>query len=158
MTNPIDPFAGGESAPAFTFPEVGTTHEGTILEPPALVQGKDFNTGDPAYWPAKPGQEPNPVMCAVLKIEQADGEVRSLWATKPSAMFVALKEAQRIAGKPFEVGGTIAIRFAGEEAHTDPDKIRRKLPAKKLYSAKYQPPAPVDAFADASKGSDDPPW
>ncbi len=148
----VDPFAGGDKAPALSFPTVGTSYTGTITEPPKLLQSKNFNTGELDFWPGQNGQPGNPKMCAVINLE-VDGEPYSVWAQKPSALFVALKEAQKVAGKPFEVGGTLAIKYTGDEPHTDPEKIRKRLPAKKLYAAKYTPPAPpapTDPFGDES--------
>ncbi len=155
----VDPFAGAEKAPALSFHEkpVGTTYEGVVTDTPKLVQSKDYNTGDPAFWPAKPGQEPNPKMSVVVNLE-VDGEPRSLWAQKPSAMFVALAEAQRTSGIKIEPGVKLAVRFTGENAHTDPEKIRKKLPPQKLYAVKLEaaPPAPAaDPFAS---GGDQAPW
>lgn len=156
----IDPFAGAEKAPSLSFKDmpVGTTYTGVVTEGPKLVQSRDFNTGEPAFWPAsRPGEEPNPKMSVVINLD-VEGEPRSLWAAKPSAMFAALAEAQKKAGAKIEAGATLSVRFTGEEKHTDPDKIRRGLPAKKLYSAKLEP-APAKPAADVFAGSDDtPPW
>lgn len=160
MTAPLkldDVFAGGDKAPALSFKNapVGTTYTGTIVEEPKLLQTNDFNTGDPAFWPGKNGQPGNPKMAAVINLE-VDGEPRSVWATKPSALFVALVDAQKQAGARFEIGGTLAIKFTGEKEHTDPEKIRKNLPPQKLYAAKYTPPAPAPA-ADPF-GDDAPPF
>jgi hypothetical protein len=152
MTSPTttDPFAGGDSVPSLSFRDkpVGHTYEGTITSAPELVQGKDFETGEPAVWKNKDGST-SPKMSVVMRLE-VDGEQRSLWAVKPSAMFAALKEAQQKAGKPFEVGGAIAVRYTGDK----PNEKNPRLNAAKQYAVKYTPPSPKDAF-----GSDDnPPW
>lgn len=151
---PTDPFAGGESVPALSFKDaaVGTTHEGVVTAPAELVQGKDFETGEPAVWKNKDGST-SPKYSVVLRLE-VDGEERSLWAVKPSAMFAALKDAQTKAGKPFEVGGKIAVRYTGDK----PNEKNPRLNAAKQYAVKYDPPAapaPKDAFAG---GDDSPPW
>lgn len=153
MTSPIDPFAGGESVPALSFKDapVGHTYEGVVSEAAQLVQGKDFETGEPAVWKNKDGST-SPKMSVVIGLVLTDtGDARSLWAVKPSAMFAALKDAQAKAGKPFEVGGKIAVRYTGDK----PNEKNPRLNAAKQYVVKYEPPAPKDAFA----GSDSaPPW
>lgn len=153
----LDPFAGADKAPSISFKDapVGTTFEGIVTEPPKLVQSRDYNTGEPAFWPAKPGEQPNPKMSVVIRL-LIDGEERSLWAQKPSAMFGAIAEAQRSAGQRIEIGGTLAVKFTGEKAHTDPDKIRKNLPAQKLYAAKYTPKVASDPFAAPAVPAD--PW
>lgn len=159
MTSPTtaDPFAGGESVPSLSFKDakVGHTYEGVVISTPELVQGKDFETGEPAVWKNKDGST-SPKMSVVMQIRLNSGEERSLWAVKPSAMFAALKEAQQKAGKPFEVGGKIAVRYTGDK----PNEKNPRLNAAKQYAVKYEPPAPADAFADTATtaGSDDPPW
>lgn len=142
-TADIDPFAGADKVPSISFKDapVGTVYEGVVTEAPKLVQSRDFNTGEPAFWPAKPGETPNPKMSVVIRLLLNDGEERSLWAQKPSAMFAAIGEAQKTSGKRIEVGGTLAVKFTGEKPHTDPDKVRKNLPPQKLYAAKYTPPA-----------------
>lgn len=146
----IDPFAGADKVPSISFKDapVGTVYEGIVTEAPKLVQSRDFNTGEPAFWPAKPGEAPNPKMSVVIRLQLLDGDERSLWAQKPSAMFAAIGEAQRAAGKRIEIGGTLAVKFTGEKPHTDPEKVRKNLPPQKLYAAKYTPPA--------AKPADDP--
>ena len=161
-TADIDPFAGADKAPSISFKgvPVGTVFEGVVTEAPKLVQSRDYNTGEPAFWPAKPGETPNPKMSVVIRLSLDGDEERSLWAPKPSAMFAAIGEAQKQAGQRIEVGGTLAIKFTGEKPHTDPDKIRREMPPQKLYAAKYTPPAAkpaADPWAN-QPASDAPPF
>lgn len=154
MTAPTaDPFAGGESTPSLSFKDaaIGFTYEGVITSPAELVQGKDFETGEPAVWKNKDGST-SPKYSVVIGVRLDNGEERSLWAVKPSAMFAALKDAQTKAGKPFEVGGKIAVRYTGDK----PNEKNPRLNAAKQYAVKYEPPAPKDAFASA--GDDQPPW
>lgn len=156
MTSPAvtDPFAGGDSVPAVSFKDapIGTTHEGVITAPAELVQGNDFETGEKAVWKNKDGST-SPKMSVVIKLD-IGGEERSLWAVKPSAMFAALKAAQQEAGKPFEIGGKLAIRYTGDK----PNEKNPRLNAAKQYAVKYSPPPPKDAFADAPAGGAEPPW
>lgn len=141
-----DPFAGGESTPSLSFKDapIGHTYTGVITSAPELVQGKDFETGEPAVWKNKDGST-SPKYSVVMGIRLDDGEERSLWAVKPSAMFAALKTAQQQAGKPFEPGGKIAVRYTGDK----PNEKNPRLNAAKQYAVKYDPPPPADVFGDS---------
>jgi hypothetical protein len=141
MTNP-DPFASYDKVPALSFKDkpIGTSYTGEVLEEARLVQARDFETGERAAWP-----DGNPKMSAVVRL-RVDGEERSLWAPKPSAMFTAIADAQKAAGKRITAGGTLTVTFTGEE----PNRKNPRLNAQKLYSAKY---TESDAFAD-----DEPPF
>lgn len=154
----IDPFAGADKVPSISFKgaPVGTVYEGVVTEAPKLVQSRDYDTGDPAFWPAKPGETPNPKMSVVIRILMEDGEERSVWAQKPSAMFAAIGEAQKQAGQRIDVGGTLAVKFTGEKPHTDPVKIKKDMPPQKLYAAKYTPPVTKpadDPWASSAAGT-----
>lgn len=133
-----DPFAGGGSRPSVTFKDapVGTTYTGTVTEAPQFVQARDFESGLPALWP-----DGKPKMTVVTSIA-IDGEERSLWAPKPSAMFRAIQEAQLAAGAKIAVGGTLTVTFTGEK----PNEKNPRLNPQKLYSVSYVAP---DAFAAA---------
>jgi hypothetical protein len=140
-TIPYDDPLSVESAPSLSFRDaaVGTMYRGTIVRRPELVQSRDFESGLPKTWP-----DGNPVMSVVIVLD-VQGEERSIWAQKPSAMFRALVEAQKEAGgKPMAEGGILDVKFVGEE----PNKKNPKLNAQKLYKARYTPPTPTDAFAD----------
>ena len=136
----VDPFEGGTSVPSLSFKDapVGTTYTGTITEAASLVQSRDYETGEPAFWDDARTQ---PKMSAVLRLE-VDGEERSLWAQKPSAMFAALAEAQKAAGSRFEVGGTLAVKYTGDK----PNAKNPRLNPAKQYAARYTPPKPADPF------------
>ena len=149
----IDPFAGAEKAPSVSFKNapVGTTYTGTVTDVPKLIQSRDFNTGEPAFWPAsRPGEEPNPKMSVVINFD-VEGEPRSLWAQKPSAMFQALADAQRAAGAKIEPGAVLSVKFTGEKEHTDPEKIREVI-EKRMFS-QVEDLLPVISFS--SKGDKD---
>lgn len=136
MTQQItDPFALTGSAPSVSFKDapVGTSFTGKVLEAPSLVQSKDYETGNPAFWP-----DGNPKMTVVTKLE-IDGQERNLWAPKPSALFAAIATAQQAAGAQITVGGTLTVTYTGDKPNDNP----RLHPAKQ-YQATYTPP---DAFA-----------
>ena len=133
----VDIFAE-DSAPSLSFKDmpIGTTYRGVITRmPDDLVQMRDFESGAPRTWP-----DGNKVMGCVILLE-VDGELRSLWATKPSSMWRALVNAQKEAGgAPMQEGGILYVRFLREEPHKNP-----RLNAQKIYVAKYEPPAPTAA-------------
>ena len=126
-----DPFAS-TSAPSVSFNNVpvGTSYTGTVLELPAMVQARDFETGNPATWP-----DGNPKMTVVTKLS-VNGEERSLWAPKPSAMFAAISDAQKAAGAALAIGGTLTVTYIGDK----PNATNPRLNPAKQYSAVYQPP------------------
>jgi hypothetical protein len=154
-----DPFAGGTSAKALSFKDapIGTSYTGTVLELPELVQSRDFETDEPAFWPAKPGQAPNPKMAAVVKLE-VDGETRSLWAIKPSALFAAVQAAQDASGR-IQVGTRLTVTYVADKPNENP----RLNPAKQYTVTLVHPDAfsapapaaaaPVEPAAPAALGS-----
>ena len=138
-----DPFAGGDSAPSISFKDaaIGTVFTGVVTETARMVQSRDYTTGDLATWP-----DGNPKMAAVFNMT-VDGEERSVWASKPSALFGAIKEAQVAVGSRIEVGDTVSIKYSGDKPNSNP-----RLNAQKLYQARITKgtPAPAaDAFGDA---------
>lgn len=123
-----------EKAPSLSFRDaaIGTMYRGVITSRPKLVQSRDFESGEPKTWP-----DGNPVMSVVVILD-VDGEARSLWAQRPSSMFAALVEAQKIAGAgPMQEGGTLYVKLVGEK----PNSKNPKLHPAKQYAAKYEPPA-----------------
>jgi hypothetical protein len=152
----LDPFEGGTSVPSLSFKDapVGTTYTGTITEAASLVQRRDYESGDPEFW-----DDGKPKMSAVLRlaVNELDGEERSLWAKKPSALFAALAEAQKAAGARFEVGGTLAVKYTGDK----PNAKNPRLNPAKQYAARYTPPKPADPFGGqlgATQVDDAPPF
>lgn len=140
MSYDADPFAGAVKVPAVSFKgkTVGATVTMTVSGPAKLVQTRDFETGQPAFWDEAQTQ---PKMAAVVN-GTVDGEEMALWATKPSAMFTAIAEAQAKAGQRIDAGGTLRIKYTGDK----PNAKNPRLNAAKQYAAQYEPPA-ADAFA-----------
>lgn len=137
-----------EKAPSLSFKDApeGTLYTGRITKRATLVQSRDFETGEPATWP-----DGNPKMSVVIQLD-VQGETRSLWAPKPSAMFAALVEAQRHAGgHPMQEGGTLHVKYTG----TIPNVKNPKLNGAKQYVCKYTPPA-SDPFTDGQQPSQSP--
>lgn len=136
-----DPFAGGTATPSLSFKDmpVGTTYTGVVVEIPKMVQAKDFDTGNAAFWP-----DGNPKMTVVTRL-RVDGEERNLWAPKPSAMFGAIAAAQQAAGSTIAVGGKISVTYTGDK----PNEKNPRLNPAKQYTVTYEPP---NAFAATEQG------
>jgi hypothetical protein len=149
MTAPqIDPFEGANKAPAVSWKDkpVGTVITMTVTDHPKLVQSRDFKTKEPATWP-----DGNPMMSVVINGD-INGEPHGLWASKPSALFVALAEAQKASGKKITPGDTLAVKFTGTKpTQGDPQK---------LFAVKHTPGTPSPAPADDPWASHEsaPPW
>jgi hypothetical protein len=144
-----DPFYGGEKIPSLSWRNLphGSTFRLEILEEARLLQSRDFETQELAWWDK---EKTRPILSAVVNVQVLDGphsvgEKRSIWAQKPSNMFMALLEAQKTVGQKFLPGGLLQLKFTGEEKHKDP----RMNPIKQ-YAAKYTPPAQPDPFSETT--------
>ena len=142
---------GGRSA---TFKNIGDVVEGTIAAPPTLRQQTDIDSGKPKTW-----DNGDPVMQLVVQLQTNEREdpdddgLRNLYVSggfKRASLQKAVADAVRNAkAKSLEVGGTLAVRFTGEE----PSATKGFNPAK-LYAAKYEPP--TNAAADDFLGTSSP--
>ena len=132
-TQTADPFAGADSKPSVSFKDkpVGTTYTGTVTKAPELVQARDYESGQPAFWP-----DGNPKQTVVTTLDIAGEGELNLWAAKPSALFRAIADAQKAAGAQIAVGGTLTVTFSGEK----PNEKNPRLNPQKLYTVTYQPP------------------
>lgn len=146
---PADPFANVK-VPSISFKDqpIGTSWKGRVTSLPTMAQTIDFTTNKPAYWKNEDGTQGGPKMAAVFQIQVLDGpdpeavgEIRSVWAAKPSSLFTAVAEAQQKFGRRIEVGGVIEITHVRNEKPANP-----KFNAQKIYSVEYEGPAdePVD--------------
>lgn len=138
MSDLDDPFENA-SSPSLSFKGSvagKTKYRGKVTKLPELVQARDFETGDPAFWP-----DGNKKMTVVIGLE-VDGEPRSLWATKPSSMFAAIGKAQKDARK-LHLGDEIEVWHAADEPNKNP-----RLADQKIYEAKIYAGSTADAFAD----------
>jgi len=133
----VDPFAGGDSAPSLSFKDspIGTAYTDTVTQLPQEMQARDFDTGKPDFW-----EDGNPKKTIVTGLE-VNGEERSLWAPKPSAMFAAIKAAQQSAGASIAIGGTLTVQYYADK----PNERNPRLNPAKQYAVTYTPPNP---FAD----------
>lgn len=142
MTVPVqDPWAGTDKTPAVSFKDapVGTVRTLVITEKAKQVQSRDYNTGEPKFWPVRnPGETPNPVMSVVIVGTDENGEQRSLWAQKPSALLAALVDARKSSPTgDLEVGGKLEVKYTGDK----PNKDNPRLNPAKQYAVRYTPPS-----------------
>jgi len=146
-----DPFSGGTKTPALSWKglPVGSYFTLKVLEPAKLLQSRDFETNERAYWDKA---QTEPIMSAVVNVTvmvgpHSVGEDRSVWAQKPSNLFAAIAEAQKQAGARIDTGGLLHIQFTGEVPHKNP-----KMSATKQYLAKYDPPVQQPQAPDPFSG------
>jgi hypothetical protein len=130
-----DPFAEPDRYPSVSWKGAppGATITGTVIDIPRDVQARDIDGGKLLTW-----DDGNPKWNVVISLD-INGDKRSLWALKPSALFAALKEAIKSSQAGFmEVGGTLSVTYTGDKP---PDKPG-KNPARQ-FTATYRSP---DAF------------
>lgn len=140
-TTQADPFAGSESRRSVSFKDkpAGTSYTLKVTEAPSVVQARDYESGQPAFWPDGNPKQTVVTVCA----DTATGEELSLWAAKPSALFRAIGGAQKAAGTQIAVGGTLVVTFTGEK----PNETNSRLNPTKLYTVTYRPPNAFGATA-----------
>lgn len=144
MSNDPNAFLLGGGGKSAKFETVGDTITGTIVAPPELRQQTDLASGKPKTW-----DNGDPVMQLVIKLQTNEREdteddgVRNLYVSggfKRASLQKAVADAVRTAkANGLAVGGTLSVKFTGEE----PPATKGFSPAK-LYAAKYTPP--TDAF------------
>lgn len=126
----------GKSA---SFKEIGRTVSGVITEEPEVVQQRDFDSGELAYWD-KEHQEPKLQLVITLATQERDsqdphddGERRLFVAS--SNMRKAIAAAVRAAGRNgLAVGGVLSVTYTGDGVKTG------KGNPPKEYAAQYVPP------------------
>lgn len=131
-----DLLAGG--TPSAKFPEVGTTHTGTVIEAEP-VQARDFDSGELKTW-----DDGKPMMQIRVTIQTAerdpeitdDDGVRGVYIKAWGDQLKALKKAIREAGDDdVRPGGTFTATYVG-----DGEKPKRGY-APKLYAYSYSKPS-----------------
>ena len=141
MTTPVtpDPFDVPASVPSLSFKDspIGFSYTGTVVRLPELIQARDFETGEKAWWD---DAHTEAKMTVVLHVKMSDGQERALWAPKPSSMFAAIADAQRVTGKRMALGDTLTVTLIGEE----PNRTNPKLNPAKQYRVVI---APADPFS-----------
>ncbi|WP_432001197.1 hypothetical protein [Streptomyces sioyaensis] len=119
------------------------TNKGQIVDLPPLVQKRDFDTGDPLFWP---DGRPKMLMQVNIQTDQRDPSdpedegVRALYLEFRKA--AAVRDAVRASGaKRLEIGGTLSLTYTGD----DHAAKRGKGNPPKNYSATYAAPDPLAA-------------
>ncbi len=122
----MESIGNGNKYPALTFPSVGTTHSGVVLEVKKL-QEKDFTTGQ-----LKTYDNGDPRWVFVFTLNTSNGPA-NLWVR--GQMQRAIREAADKAGVSTLVGSTLSVRYTG-----DGEKKSAVFNAPKLYAAKVEAP------------------
>jgi hypothetical protein len=133
----------GSSSPSCTFPNIGDTYEGRILEL-RMVQQRDFVSKKPKFW-----DNGDPMMQAAITLQtdirdpevQNDDGRRVLYAK--NNMRDAIRDAVTEAGYDGSwVGGTLKVRYERDGVSD------QGLNPPKLYRAKFTPPDPSTVHVD----------
>lgn len=133
---------GGREAVSWKNVQVGERVRLRVDSAASLVQSRDFDSGEPAFWPPNPDGTRNPKMSAVIDVTQ-DGKEKSLWAAKPSSLFAAIRDAQKAAGALVAPGGILEIWITERK----PNAKNPRLNAQNIFAATY---TPGDPFADSA--------
>ncbi len=154
ITQDANEFLLSSGVPSCTWPEIGTTYSGTVLDF-RVDQAKDYDTGKPKFW-----DDGNPVKQLVVTIQtterdpskEGDDGVRALFCG--GQLLKAVREAVRPHGG-IAVGGRIGVKFTslGEP----PVRNGKKLNAPKLFKVEYGAPAKTANLDDAMNGDGDEP-
>lgn len=150
-----DPLAAAQKRQSVSFKNValGVEKRLRVESLSREAQQANYDTGKPDFWPSDtPGVQGNPKMAVVFDVfDQTAGEPRALWCPKPSSMLNAVAAAQSAAGVRIAPGGYLTVWQSGVKPSTDPKKEDQKL-----FSARYEPPAPADALASAAPAASQP--
>ncbi|AKJ72316.1 hypothetical protein BH787_gp32 [Gordonia phage GMA4] len=144
------------STASLKFPEVGTTHTGTLIEIGEPQQETEFRKdgqGPPAFWDKDTRTRPKmqiklTLQCAVDASISGDDGRRALYATvnaKPGGLYAVINKALESANS---LGGKLTVTFTG----TDPDSQNPDNP-RKLYAASYVEPSLGDQMNAAAQSA-----
>jgi hypothetical protein len=148
MSTDVDNWFLGDSAPALSFPDVGTTYEGQIIQT-AMRQATDITTGKPKFW-----DNGDPVMQAVITLDTElrdaesdhDDGVRRLFVGSLNMKLAIAKAMKDVGARSLQAGGTLKVRYTGNG-----EASKKGFNPPKEYIARYTPPAAVDDFFDESE-------
>lgn len=125
----IDSFLSFSGAPAAKFEEVGDIARGTVVAA-QITQAMKFGTMEPDWWPSG---EPKEQLVITLDTDEGPRRLFAVKMNAPGCQFRAILDAK--AGRSFQVGGTLSVKYTG----TEPSKTPGFAP-RKLFVAKYEPP------------------
>ena len=148
-TNPNDFLLGGGGKSA-SFDNIGDSVTGTITAEPEVRQQTNLQTGKPETWDN--GDPKHQLVVTLQTAERADSDddgIRNIYIkgskkAGTKSLHDAVATAVRASGADgLAKGGTLTVTFIGEE----PSQTRGFNP-RKLYEAKYVPPAPGAASGE----------
>jgi len=128
------------------FDDFGDSLAGTITEEPEVRHSRDYDSGEPAYWP---DGNPQTELVIVLQTTQRDPEVedddgRRQFVVNSGAKKAALRDAVRTAKVGgLSVGGTLPVTYTH-----DAEPKKRGYRGAKQFKAVYTPPAPREVPVD----------
>lgn len=141
----------GGGAPSMKFPAIGTSIKGTISEKPDVQQVRDFQTGEPQFWPdGKPRQQIVATLATDLRDPQISDDDGSRRVFIKGQMIKAVREAVKKSGaKGLEVGGLLEIVYTGD------GERKGNMSPPKLYAATYTPASAATADDVLNGGAGD---
>lgn len=147
MTNMLpdpDELLMGGGAPTCTFPEIGTTWKGEVVDK-RTEQQRDFDTGKPLTW-----DDGSPRLQVVITLQTDERDPKIAGDDGRRRLFVkgqmlnAIRKAVSDAGaKTVEIGGTLAVQYT-----SDGEPSRKGMNPPKQYTAAYKPPVAAVAPGD----------
>jgi hypothetical protein len=143
LPDPDDLLMGG-GAPTCTFPEIGTTWKGQVVDK-RTEQQRDFDSGKPLTW-----DDGNPRLQVVITLQTDERDPKIAGDDGRRRLFVkgqmlaAIRKAVSDAGaQTVEIGGTLAVQYSG-----DGEPTRRGMNPPKQYTAAYKPPVAAVGVGD----------
>jgi hypothetical protein len=138
ITDPND-FLLSSGVPSFKFDKHGDTAKGQVISLD-MQQQRDFTTQAPMTWDdGRPRQQLRIVLATDTRDGDNDNGHRAIYVK--GNMQAAVRDAVKAAdASKIEVGGTLAVRYAG-----DGEPPKRGLNPPKEYKAKYEPPTVTTA-------------
>lgn len=140
--NAADDYLSTSGAPVAKFPNLGDTHQGTIIDY-ALQPVTDMQTKEPKFF--KSG-DPMMQIVATLQTKERDPEnpdddgKRRVFIK--GHMLSSFRAATQLAGHTKNLtGGKVQIRYYGDGESSSPG-----FSGPKLYECKFIAPEPMDAF------------
>jgi hypothetical protein len=142
------------------FEDFGDVLTGTIVEEPEVRQSRDYDSGEPAFWP---DGNPQTELVIVLQTTARDAEIedddgKRQFVVNSGAKKAALREAvQKARARGLAVGGTLSVTYTH-----DAEPKKRGYRGAKQFKAVYTPPAarevPVPDSGPARPEAVRPPW
>lgn len=149
MRSVEDMLQGGAPVVSWKDKPEGYTVKGVLAADPVAQQDRDFETGEPKTW--KDGRPIDVVIISLATDERDpsipdDDGIRRLFAADGKNIWKAIRTAVQKSKGTFGTGGTLAVRYTGDDAPSKPG-----LNGAKKFVAQYEPPpARVDAMVSGT--------